>query len=539
MDGYSGKDDYSSSPGLNHQDDLAIYPRHTAPVERRNDSLSILISGTPAGVNPLQLSPNNSTLESKTYGEFFDKTLTEDILETDKSEKFPQKSEAQEDRIKGLEAFNEPDPVINPITRFATWFTPYRKIFFLVVVLNLVGCILELTGVWKWATKNLTPLVVGNVLIAILIRNEWFVRFLYWCAVKVFRPAIFPVWLRAKVVGILYHIGGLHSGCGFSALLWILVSSIRHFSNVKIYHPAVLTSLAICVVCILFTCVAAFPVFRGPHHNLFEQIHRFVGWAGLISTFLFILFSSAWDENLNRWNLSSERLIFHPELWFIVTIFALIISSWITTANVPVKIRTSSDKASVIRLPGGLTSGVHTRISKGGLQEWHIFGSISEGKSADCHYIVAAVQGEFTRMLNVEKPQELYTKTWKPCGLPYFSRMFHKGVAICTGSGIGAVGSTCIQHDDWFLVWIGPDLEKTYGKEIMDLITSKITPERRLIWDTRSSLGRPNVVKLLRHIYKTWNAEVALFIGSPALNKQVLQTSRALKLPVFGSIWDA
>jgi hypothetical protein len=36
----------------------------------------------------------------------------------------------------------------------------------------------------------------------------------------------------------------------------------------------------------------------------------------------------------------------------------------------------SSDKASVIRVPGGLTSGLHTRISLGGLREWHIFGSI-------------------------------------------------------------------------------------------------------------------------------------------------------------------
>ncbi|KAI8448657.1 hypothetical protein BY996DRAFT_8388018 [Phakopsora pachyrhizi] len=430
-------------------------------------------------------------------------------------------------------------PVIKPITRFTTWFTPYRKIFTLVVLINLVGCILELTGVWKWANKNLTTLVVGNTCVAILIRNEWFIRFLYWFSVKVFRPAIFPVWLRAKVVGIIYHIGGLHSGCGFSAFLWILVANYRYFSHVKNYHPIVIISLAICAGCILLTCATAFPVVRGAYHNLFELIHRFVGWFGILWTFIFIIVSNSWDSNSNQWDTSTERLIIHPELWFLVSIFLFIISSWITTSNVPVQILTSSDKASVIRVPGGLTSGLHTRISKGGLQEWHIFGSISEGKHSECHYIVIAVQGKFTKMLNVEKPQKLYTKTWKPCGLPYFSRMFNKGVAICTGSGIGAVGSTCIQHDDWYLIWIGPDLEKTYGKEIMGLICDKISPDRRLIWDTRSPLGRPNVFQLLQHVYKTWNAEVALFIGSPALNKQVLESSRALNLPVFGSIWDA
>ncbi|CAH7677647.1 hypothetical protein BY996DRAFT_4573085 [Phakopsora pachyrhizi] len=440
---------------------------------------------------------------------------------------------------KALEGQGDSDPVIRHRTRLSTWFTPYRKIFVLVMSANLVGCILELSGVWPWAGVNLTTIVVGYILIAILVRNEWFLRLLYWCSIKVFRPALIPVWFRVKVVGILYHIGGLHSGSGIAALLWILVAFYRHFSHLDRHHPIVLISLAICLGCILLTCITAFPVFRGPHHNVFELVHRFVGWFGIISTFIFVIASSAWDSKYHRWDVSTGRLVVHPELWFLVAIFLLIISSWITTSKVPVQIYTSSEKASVIRLPGGLTSGLHTRISKGGLQEWHIFGSISEGKHADCHYVVAAVQGEFTKMLNTEKPQMLYTKTWKPCGLPYFSRMFHKGVAICTGSGIGAVGSTCIQHNDWFLVWIGPDLEKTYGKEIMNLICEKISPERRVIWDTRGPLGRPKVFQLLQNVYKSWNAEVALFIGSPDLNKQVLQSSRALKLPVFGSIWDA
>lgn len=85
--------------------------------------------------------------------------------------------------------------------------------------------------------------------------------------------------------------------------------------------------------------------------------------------------------------------------------------------------------------------------------------------------------------------------------------MFTKGVAICTGSGIGAVGSTCIQHDDWYLIWIGADLEKTYGKDLMNLITRKIEPHRLLIWDTKGSLGRPDVNVELARVFKLWNAQ--------------------------------
>ncbi|KAG0138909.1 hypothetical protein CROQUDRAFT_55507, partial [Cronartium quercuum f. sp. fusiforme G11] len=146
-----------------------------------------------------------------------------------------------------------------------------------------------------------------------------------------------------------------------------------------------------------------------------------------------------------------------------------------------------TDKVTVIKFPGGLTSGLHSRISTGGLREWHIFGSI---------------------------------------------RMFSKGVVVCSGVGIGGVGSTCIQHPSWFLIWIGADLKKVFGP-VYELIESKIPEDRRVIWDTRVLQGRPDVVSLLEETYRSWDAEVVLFIGNPKLNKTVLRTAFAKRIPVF------
>ncbi|KAH9818806.1 hypothetical protein DFH28DRAFT_92024 [Melampsora americana] len=427
---------------------------------------------------------------------------------------------------------------VTPWLRFRTWFTPYRQILVVVVVLNFLGSTLEIAGLWPAATCCVGSLVVGNILCAIAIRSEWTLRFLYWLAVKTFRPS-FPIRLRTTVVGLLYHIGGLHSGCGIAALCWLVSSFVHHIRFYQSYHPAVLVSLSACVLCVSILSISAFPVFRGPYHNAFEIIHRFVGWIGILFTLTFVILSKLWNVYLQEWELDSISLATSPEMWFLLAIILFIFAAWITVAKVPVEYLTDSVTSSVIRVPGGLTSGLHTRISRGGLKEWHIFGSISEGKHADCHYIVAAVQGKFTRSLNTERPEKLYTKRWKPCGLPYFSRMFRRGVAICTGSGIGAVASTCIQHSDWFLIWIGPNLEKTYGEELLNLLTTKISNERRIIWDTRGPRGRPDVVSVLENIFKSWDAEVSLFIGSPALNKTVLEASRAKKIPLFGSIWDA
>ncbi|KAH9820978.1 hypothetical protein DFH28DRAFT_1104297 [Melampsora americana] len=420
---------------------------------------------------------------------------------------------------------------------FLTWFTPYRQILFVILTLNASIVISIISGLFGGTNRDFSLAVTLNIFVAIGIRNEWVIRFIYWIFIKLFRSSRIPIRIRKHIVGILYHIGGLHSGCGISSLFWLGLSAYRHLKHPSQFHPIVITLLTISIGCILITCITATPIFRGKRHDLFEMIHRFIGWLGIICTLAFVILGHL----LSRTNPIENMMdvILDVQFWLMITILFFIISSWITTRHVDVECFASSKKATVIKVPGGLTSGLHTRISRGGLKEWHIFGSISEGKHSDCHYIVAAVQGEFTGGLNLDQPTRLYTKLWKPAGLPYFSRMFNRGVAICTGSGIGAVASTCIQHSDWFLIWIGPDLQNTYGSELMNLIEDKIPKDRRLIWDTRGPLGRPDVFSLLSKTYKEWNAEVVLFIGSPALNKSVLRSSREYKIPLFGSIWDA
>ena len=103
--------------------------------------------------------------------------------------------------------------------------------------------------------------------------------------------------------------------------------------------------------------------------------------------------------------------------------------------------------------------------------------------------------------------------------------MFSRGIRICTGTGIGAALSTCIQNPNWlvrahyrdtrkrltslcrFLVWIGSDQEKTFGPTITGLIKKHIEPERRILWDSKRRGRRPDTVGLLKRIWASWNAE--------------------------------
>jgi hypothetical protein len=62
---------------------------------------------------------------------------------------------------------------------FQLWFNTYRKFFTFVTLLNLTGIILAALGRFPYAEDHLGALVLGNLLCAILMRNELFLRFLY------------------------------------------------------------------------------------------------------------------------------------------------------------------------------------------------------------------------------------------------------------------------------------------------------------------------------------------------------------------------
>lgn len=74
-------------------------------------------------------------------------------------------------------------PKISRRIIFDLWFNTYRKFFTFVTVLNLVGIILTALGKFPYADNHMGALVLGNLLCAILMRNELWMRFLYFIAI--------------------------------------------------------------------------------------------------------------------------------------------------------------------------------------------------------------------------------------------------------------------------------------------------------------------------------------------------------------------
>jgi len=54
-----------------------------------------------------------------------------------------------------------------------------RKFFVFTLTLNLVGIALAASGHWPYAVKYTSALILGNIHVSVLVRNEIFGRFLY------------------------------------------------------------------------------------------------------------------------------------------------------------------------------------------------------------------------------------------------------------------------------------------------------------------------------------------------------------------------
>ena len=94
------------------------------------------------------------------------------------------------------------------------------------------------------------------------------------------------------------------------------------------------------------------------------------------------------------------------------TAFSILIP-WVTVRKVPVHIEIPSPKVAVIRFERGLQQGLLTRISRSAVMEYHAFGTISEGKHSNRHYLICGVQGDFTKGLVDNPPTHLWTRQLK------------------------------------------------------------------------------------------------------------------------------
>jgi len=160
-----------------------------------------------------------------------------------------------------------------------------RKFFTIIVTFNLVGLILAIQDVWQYPWGYSSPLCLGNLLVAILVRNELFGRILYLLVNKLFakvRSGILithfanlmrsddqwtPLWFRLACTSTLQHLGGIHSGCAISGFAWLVFHLTLMFRHRKSNSGIVLVIGVVTSIVLAMCTGAALPWIRNTHHK--------------------------------------------------------------------------------------------------------------------------------------------------------------------------------------------------------------------------------------------------------------------------------
>lgn len=417
----------------------------------------------------------------------------------------------------------------------------YNRLIFLVALVNLVVLGMGASrGMW-WtsdgiALDTISNLVLANISMAILIRQQYVINVLFWAATSV--PTSWPLSIR-WTLGKVYHFGGLHVGGAVVGTIWfaIFVGSLTyHFVNglpgVSVAMVGVTyTLLAILILMI----VMSMPSIRARYHDYFERTHRFGGWAALLlfwlQTILFV--------NQQRGDLVlSSALLATPAFWMLMLVTISIILPWLRLKKVPVEIKTPSSHVALARFNYGVKpfAGSSTTISRNPLLEWHSFANVP-APNEDGYRLTISRAGDWTGSFIDDLPSHVWVKGIPTAGVGNIDKLFKRVVWIATGSGIGpTLPHLLSQEVPARLVWSTRSPRKTYGDALVDEILS-VEPDA-IIWDT-SKDGRPDLVKLAYEAYEAFDAEAVIVISNKKLTWKVVYGMESRGIPAYGAIWDS
>ncbi|KAG0614272.1 hypothetical protein M758_6G164100 [Ceratodon purpureus] len=417
----------------------------------------------------------------------------------------------------------------------------YKRFFVLSFIINIVLFILAALGHFNYAHNNAALFALGNVLLLALVRNEIFLRLTYETTVQLFGHSIVPLRLKLWITHGLQNLGGIHAGCGTASIVWSIYAVVELFVHRATVPTPPIAILFVVIFMLLISCLAAVPVLRHVHHNVFENTHRICGWFALALIWCFILLLASYDPSRNVYDFSSHgrhRLVNRLDIWFAAVLTLLVFLPWALIKKVPVRTWISPDQSlSLITFADGLPVGTFARIARNPLKEWHAFGAASDGFSENT--LICGAVGDFTKGLVSHPPSHIWTRRVRFAGVTYLANLYTRAVFVATGSGLGPFLSFLMQPTrvDCHLIFIAKNVEQIYGPYITNIL-SRFPQEKLIVHDT-AILGRPNLAKLVVDRVKKCEAEVVIVTSNPAGSKTVIDGCRAAGIPAFGPIWDS
>ncbi|KAJ3854453.1 nonribosomal peptide synthetase 12 [Lentinula lateritia] len=412
-------------------------------------------------------------------------------------------------------------------------FSLYRRLFGIVFIVNMV--IFIITCVRGASVVKLGEIVVANLLCAVLMRQDYVINAFFTVCCSV--PTSWPLAIRRRVAEV-YHIGGFHSSCAISGVVWLLLftgKATQSLLNGGLVSPATLAVTYWILTLLVGIVIFAYPTFRSRRHNTFERLHRFLGWTATALVWCqVVLLTNDFKEPEQSLGLALSR---SPAFWLLSVLTGSIILPWLRLRRVPVRSVVLSDHAVRLYFDYVTTKPGHfTRISDNPLIEWHGFATINEpGKPG--YSLVVSKAGDWTAKQIHNPPTHLWVRGVPAYGVLRIASLFRRIVLVATGSGIGPCAPVILAKKvPLCLLWTSPDVRKTFGDHLVDSILE--AAPNAVLHDTRRD-GKPDMIQLTYRLYKEFNAEAVCVISNQKLTRKIVYGMKSRGIPAFGAIWDS
>ncbi|KAK5162923.1 uncharacterized protein LTR77_011084 [Saxophila tyrrhenica] len=446
-----------------------------------------------------------------------------------------------------------PLPRVQESSRWTNWrhMTYYMRMWALILLANIITIIVLLlstvNNTSSFGYRDAATAVGANLLLATLARHEHFINMLFRMACIL--PISTPLWIRRRAAKV-YSYGGIHSGCGISAMLWYIVYATLatfQFQGTRAEQTALAITTTLTIVLLVMIIGMAHPAVRRCFHNQWEVTHRFGGWTVVLLVWaqtVIIIVVNAHRASQPTVTVLSKT----PTFYFLLIITVLIIYPWLRLRRRTI---THSERLSnhALRLHFNdrrVSHCIGYRLATNPLLENHGFATIpnptnSSGSDADPkkgYSILISNAGDWTSRQINDPPKHIWTKGAPTVGLMRVASLFSPLVILATGSGIGPALSFLQAKPEWQVrvIWSARSPLKTYGSDILNAVL-KADP-RAIVVDTALT-GHPDLVALAWAVKEESRAEAVMVVANPKVTNTVVGGLEKRGVPAYGALFDS
>lgn len=430
----------------------------------------------------------------------------------------------------------------------ATWISQlkpdsYEIVFLVILLINLCFvAVITLQNPFaksKSTLRHTTTAYSANFFLAVLVRNEAFINFLFWLAVSI--PEPWPFWSR-RLAGKVYIYGAVHTGCASAAVFWYFLFAVitahEHVTKENKTVAGIATNW-ITLSILLLIVFSAHPLVRQISHNTFEQIHRLAGWSTIILLWMQIIF---FEQKIGNWGQTKTRqVILHSvSFWTLLLTTVLIIYPWTRVRFRTVYPEKLSEHAIRLHFDYSISPvmGTSIKISRNPLREWHSFAIVPTPHHRNGFSVIISKAGDWTNDFVDDPPVGIWVRETPVWGVLRVSTLFRPVVVLATGSGIAPCLSLFRRRPSHpcYIIWSTRNPGETYGEEILNIVKT-VDPQAVIINTSRAR--RPDLVKEAYIRYKEIGAEAVVVMSNKKVTERTVAGLRDMGVPTHAPVFDS